>query len=475
MKVKVGVYIQLCNKVVALNALSQTCRKCCKMTFSNKTKTDQKNKNRKTEKENVPLKNVTNIKINNNTDENNNDQMPNLNKKITRDEIKALVPGAKDEMVELLFHQVENAPKHPKGRRWSQKIITFCLQWYCKSPKSYEIVRESGYLLLPSRSILIQYKTKVKQNVGFDDDIFMWMHEEARRKDLCEEGYMGDLIIDEMSIQADIEITMSGDVIDLVGLSDVGEEGNLSNMLRKGKQERTVGTHALQLVFLGVTGFRFPIAHFISDGVQAPELYCLFWEAVFGFTTVYTCLDGAQSNRSFLKIHTGPNPTSYRCQSPCTFLDMIFMMDYSHVIKKIRNNIIKSGISKHCTRNLILDSGRTVQWQMFVDCYQWDKSNALQLHRKLTNEHMFPSNQSKMRNHLAEDVLDTEMLNLFIQYQQYLGEKGSILDGAVELLKRTSKLIQIFRDMRPIKYKEDQRLSELSEIGKWLTSGKKMQ
>lgn len=462
----------VCSKVVALNALSQTCRKCGKMTFTKKTKTDQENKSRKTEKENVPLTNVTNIMINNNTDENNNDQMPNLNKQITRDEIKALVPDAKDEMVELLFCQVENAAKHPKGRRWSQQIITFCLQWYCKSPKSYESVRESGYLLLPSRSILIQYKTKVKQNVGFDDNIFRWMHEEARRKDLCEEGYMGGLIIDEMAIQADVEITKSGDVIELVGLSDVGEEGNLSNMLRKGKQERTVGTHALQLVFLGVTGFRFPIAHFISDGVQAPELYCLFWEAVdklqmFGFTTVYTCLDGAQSNRSFLKIHTGPNPTSYRCQSPCTFLDMIFMMDYSHVIKKIRNNIIKSGISKHCTRNLILDSGRTVQWQMFVDCYQWDKSNALQLHRKLTNEHIFPSNQSKMRNHLAEDVLDTEMLNLFIQYQQYLGEKGSILDGVVELLKQTSKLIQIFRDMRPIKYKEDQRLTELSEIGKW--------
>jgi len=67
------------------------------------------------------------------------------------------------------------------------------------------------------------------------------------------------------------------------------------------------------------------------------------------------------------------------------------------------------------------------------------------------------------------------MLNLFIQYQQYLGEKGSILDGDVELLKRTSKLIQIFRDMRPIKYKEDQRLTELSEIGKWFDIWGKMQ
>jgi len=93
-------------------------------------------------------------------------------------------------------------------------------------------VRESGYLLLPSRSILFQYKTKVKQNVGFDDDIFRWMQEKAHSKDLCEEGYMGGLIIDEMAIQADIEITKSGDVIELVGLSDVREEGNLSNMLR---------------------------------------------------------------------------------------------------------------------------------------------------------------------------------------------------------------------------------------------------
>ncbi|WAR13378.1 hypothetical protein MAR_027558 [Mya arenaria] len=26
---------------------------------------------------------------------------------------------------------------------------------------------------------------------------------------------------------------------------------------------------------------------------------------------------------------------------------------------------------------------------MFIDCYHWDKSKALKLHRKLTNEHFF--------------------------------------------------------------------------------------
>ena len=84
------------------------------------------------------------------------------------------------------------------------------------------------------------------------------MHEEARRKDLCEKGYMGGLIIDEMAIRADFEITKPGDVIELVGLFDVGKEGNLSNMLKKGKQERTVGTHALQLSFSGSNRIQLP-------------------------------------------------------------------------------------------------------------------------------------------------------------------------------------------------------------------------
>jgi hypothetical protein len=51
--------------------------------------------------------------------------------------------------------------------------------------------------------------------------------------------------------------------------------------------------------------------------------------------------------------------------------------------------------------------------------------------KKLINEHLYPSQQSKMRNHLAEDVLDEEMLHLFLEYQSTLGTKGSILDGPI--------------------------------------------
>jgi hypothetical protein len=257
----------------------------------------------------------------------------------------------------------------------------------------------------------------------------------------------------------------------MTGLVEVGQEGYACQVLRNAINEQKLGTHVLQLVFLGITGFRFPFAHFISDGVQAPQLYSIFWDAVdklrmFGFNCIFTCMDGAQSNRTFMKMHLQDH-VNFTTQSPCSFQPMTFIMDPSHVIKKIRNNLLKSGNSKNHTRLLTLPSSRTVQWQMFIDCYTWDKTNALKLHRKLTNEHFFPSNQSKMRNHLAEQVLDSEMLNLMLQYQKYLGEKGSSLDGAIEFLEKTSSLKNIFRDFRPIKSTDDERLSTLLLLADW--------
>jgi hypothetical protein len=444
---------KLCNRVILFTAVNKTCIKCQRMTMF--TTTD------------VHVSTTSNME---------NIKPPDTNKITCKEQIINLIPGATNEMAELILNQAQNACKDPRGRRWSENMISNCLKWYCRSPQSYESFRDSKYLLLTSKSTLIDYKNRVKQQIGFDEEIFDWMLEEAKRNNLPEEGYTGGIIIDEMSIQSDLQICKNGDVIEMSGFMDIGQEGNLCYNMRKGKNEKILGTHALQFVFLGVNGFRFPFAHFISDGIQGPELYPLFWEAVdrlrrFGFKAVYTCMDGAQSNRTFMHINTSAEK-SFITNCPCNLDTMVFLMDSKHVIKKIRNNILKSGNFKTSTRLLTLANGESIQWQMFVDCYKWDKSNGLQLHRKLTNDHMFPSNQLKMRNHLAEDVLDTDMLHLMLQYQQSLGEKGSILNGAIELLQNSSKLITIFKDMRPLTSLRDSRLTELLEVGKWFEEWK---
>lgn len=302
------------------------------------------------------------------------------------------------------------------------------------------------------------------------------MHNEAERLKIPKEGRIGGLLIDEMAIQESLEITRKGKNLEIVGFTEMGEEGDIIQTLKNGQHKKIVGSHILQLLFQGLTGFRFPIAHFVSSQVNACDLYAVVWEAVdklqhFDFDCKYVCMDGASSNRSFIHLHFPNNDAqtqSFTTYSPVNpFNQVVLLMDPSHCFKKIRNNIIKSGIKKGCTRLLRLSSGEEIHWDMWVNAYKWDRTNVIQIHKSLTNEHIFPSNSSKMRNKLAEDALDEEMLNLMCSYKSSLGAKGQELQGAITLLENTSKLVSVFRDRRPINTQEDTRLSTIREVQKW--------
>ncbi|WAR31638.1 LOW QUALITY PROTEIN: hypothetical protein MAR_034180 [Mya arenaria] len=87
------------------------------------------------------------------------------------------------------------------------------------------------------------------------------MKEEAERQTIPENW---SLIFDEMFIHSDndIQISKEGDVIELVGFTVNGVEGDHCHTIRTGTSDKQLGTHILQLLFLGITGFRFPIAYF---------------------------------------------------------------------------------------------------------------------------------------------------------------------------------------------------------------------
>ncbi|XP_052237193.1 uncharacterized protein LOC127848653 [Dreissena polymorpha] len=372
----------------------------------------------------------------------------------------------------MLVEQSKNISRHPNGRRWSKDFISTCLQLFNRSPKAYELLEQSKILLLPSKSVLILYKNAIKQDAGFDDACFEWMHEEALKNGMDEEHCVGGLIFDEMTIQTDIHFENNGGLLEMTGFTDIGQEGDICNKLRNGNCDKLMGTHILQLLFLGLNGFRFPFAHFVTKGIQASELYGLFWKAIrllytYGFKVLYTCMDGAQCNRTFLHVCLGDNPASFISSNPCYNFPVVFIMDISHVLKKIRNNILKSGNSKGSTRLLTLPDKSEIHWQMFTDYYAWDQQNALQLHRKLTSEHFHMDNQLKMRNSLAEDLLSSEMCHCFTLYKNALGEKGKILNGVIELLQQTSKMVEIFRDKMPISNKSDKRLLKIKEVDVW--------
>lgn len=54
-----------------------------------------------------------------------------------------------------------------------------------------------------------------------------------------------------------------------------------------------------------------------------------------------------------------------------------------------------------------------VVWDYFLRFYEWSNIESISISTKLTNEHLYPNDRLKMRNHLAEEVLNTDMLNNF--------------------------------------------------------------
>lgn len=65
------------------------------------------------------------------------------------------------------------------------------------------------------------------------------------------------------------------------------------------------------------------------------------------------------------------------------------------------------------------------------------------IHNKLTEEHINLTPSSKMRNELAIQVLNKDMLYLMKAYQATLHNPQN-LASSIELLENTSKLVDIF-------------------------------
>ena len=244
-------------------------------------------------------------------------------------------------------------------------------------------------------------------------------------------------------------------IIQYIGFVDCSNETEYMNRL-KGYYDLKLAIHVLQFLFLGHTGFRFPLAHYPILQASPSELYIDFWRIVkllglFGFRVAYVSMDGAQSNRNFMKMLLPSDARSMLVSNiyDSTQPNISIIMDYSHVIKKIRNNISKSGHS----------ANHKDFWDISV--------KTLKLHQKLTQEHLFLNSQLKMRNKLAEEVVNEDMLHLMKEYQVALGANGKDLESTIELLGQTTILTKIFRDKRPISEYEYPRLKQLREVLDW--------
>ena len=107
--------------------------------------------------------------------------------------------------------------------------------------------------------------------------------------------------------------------------------------------------------------------------------------------------------------------------------------------------------------------GKSIIWKHWITAVQLDwEANSRRIHFTVTESHLHPNSSEKMRNELAETMLNSDMLNLMKCYRERLFD-GSHLDSTVELLETTSVLIKLFHSKTLVTSMSDDRFNGLSE------------
>ncbi|XP_070556918.1 uncharacterized protein [Ptychodera flava] len=359
--------------------------------------------------------------------------------------------------------------KSVNAYRWHPRIIRLCLSIYSRSPHAYDELAK--VLILPSKRTLVYKKNKNPQEPGWTFASMQDLKRAADDKGLKDVDRYGGLCFDEMAIQSDLQLIKSQGKSKLVGVVSLGDAAEDLDHLMKGEINVQTATHVLQFVFIGDGGFRYPVAHFPTKECSPAILYRVFWDGVqmllkAGFHVYWSCCDGGESNRGFINLHfkeTTPRDSNFTTRNPLTGGKMIFIMDPKHNIKKIRNNLEKS---RRTGKSVLKYNGHEIVWNHWYNTYTEDqRANSIVVHERLTEEHFDLNAKSKMRNHLAEDVLDRKMLFAMQAYKRSLierrGEDVSYLNGSIQLLSHTSKLVSFVNDIKnPVRDTADTRLKD---------------
>ena len=351
---------------------------------------------------------------------------------------------------------------------WDDTMITHGMTIWMKNPKLYKDMRQ--HLRLPSERLLQKKKNAVPQNPGINYQNFDWMLQQIKSLHLKKEDLYGGICPDEMSIQPNLSL-MSDRI--LLGHVQMGKEHDIIYEQQNGTADTRLATHVLQFMYNSLKNFRWPLAHYPTVGAQAPDMSEILWDIirellVRGVTVLYIVFDGASANRNFLHIVC----RSSSSRLPYTMINIFIpweliavIMDPKHLHKKIRNNILNSGNHTGSTR-LLIWNGCTITWGLFIKAYEWDKkSHAFPVYYSLSDEHLYPNSSDKMRNYLAEDMLNAESLNLLKVYREATGDTS--VDALILLLEQTSQLVDVFNDPRPVYDMSDPRLDQLRSVAKW--------
>ena len=158
-------------------------------------------------------------------------------------------------------------------------IIRYCLTLASHSPSTYDEIRydeqhQSGFVILPSRRRLRDYKNYIRPQQGFNAKVINELSCVVK-KITNQEKYVV-ILMDEMKIQEDL--VWDKHTGDLIGYMDLGNtELNCATLKKSGE----VTSHVLVFFVRSIVNpMKFTLANFGTKNVTALQLFPLFWKTV---------------------------------------------------------------------------------------------------------------------------------------------------------------------------------------------------
>ena len=233
-----------------------------------------------------------------------------------------------------------------KSMKWHPLFIKWCLYLRSLSGKSYDLLRTSGCVKLPSQSTLRDYTHHIPATIGFSAEVDQHLVDMAfLNNDLNRYVF---LVMDEVHIKHDLVYDKHEGC--LIGFVDLGRTNNqlleFENALAAKKTEPTLASTMLVFMIRGLLcKFNYPYAQFACSDISGSRIFDPMWEAIarlerLGFCVLGLTCDGASPNRRLWKLHSDSGELIYKV--PNVFADdnrdLYFISDPPHLLKTIRNS-----------------------------------------------------------------------------------------------------------------------------------------
>ena len=328
----------------------------------------------------------------------------------------------------LLWEQQKkfNDLKDKRGMRWHPMIIKWCIYLKGRSTGTYDALRNSGFINLPSERTLYDYTNVTSKGTGFQVDVVEMLYNElySKTEPLQKHQKIVGLLQDEIKIKSDLVYDKhTGELVGFVDLDKVGNDLlNIEEVLKD--KEKELAKYVLVVMVRGIaSNLKFPLGHFATAGITADQLFPILWKAVeiceldLDLTVLFITSDGASPNRRFIKLHrNGDNSVVYRADNIFASEEryIYFISDAPHLLKTVRNCFSNSYSHKN-TRKMWKD-GYNISWMHIVNLYKDYCSGTWGVCPKLTRAHIDISSFGCMKVNLAAQVLSSTVANALEMY-----------------------------------------------------------